>query len=228
MTPSETLPSATVHVGDTAKLMLLQRVGGPVADDLQSHLQPMLLLDELLRVTLARPDLDAQALPKYTEWIRPAVQGAMKACAAAAEWLLPLPGASTPSAQLAAECAALLRPEFELCGLRIELECEGEALALGRDPGRTMLCAVLAHAGDHAEGPERIVMQLKHREGLCEVRVSRRPATGAVATDFLRPGQAPLAWGDLLALAAREGVPLRRESDGTLVLELAAAPGAAS
>ena len=226
--PLETLPSATLHVGDTAKLMLLQRVGGPVADELQSHLQPLLLLDELLRATLGRQDLDAEVLRKHAALIRPAVQRAMKASAAAAEWLLPLPGASTPSAQLAAECAALLRPEFELRGLRVELQCEGEGLAVGRAQGRTMLCAVLAHAGDQAEGPARIVMQLKHRDGLCEVRVSRQDDTGVVATDFLRPGQAPLAWGDLLALAAREGVPLRRESEGTLVLELAAAPDGAS
>lgn len=217
-----TLPAGTVRVGHAARLALLQRVGGAVGDDLQSQLQPILLIYEIFRATLARPDPDTAALRQHAEGIKSAVERAMKANAAAAEWLLPLREASTSSTDLAAECSELLRPGFELSGLRIELACEGEAFPVARSQGRTMLCAVLAHAADRADGPASLLVKLAHRDDLCEARVSvrSRSATGAIAADFLQPQHAALSWEDLLALAQLERAAVRREDDGTVVLQL--------
>ncbi|MEJ8835575.1 hypothetical protein [Ramlibacter sp. AN1133] len=223
MISAERSPARTAHGGSAAKLMLLRRVGGAVGDDLLAQLQPLLLLHEVLRVALARPAPDLAALRGHAQRIGPAVQCAMNAGTAAAEWLLPQAGASTPSADLAAECAALLRPEFELCGLRIELSSAGKPLPIDRDQARTMICAVLAHAGDHAGGPGAMRVRLEHHDGVCAVRVSHRPDAGAVAADFLRPRQAPMAWEDLIALAQLEHAALRRADDGAFVLELTAA-----
>jgi hypothetical protein len=203
--------------------MLLQRIGGAVGDDLMTQLQPLLLLHEVLRVTLARPAPDVEAVREHAQRIQPVVQGAIAASAAAAEWLLPQGGAGTPSAELASECAALLRPEFELRGLRIDLASEGSPVPIDRARGRTMLCAVLAYVGDHEEGPGEIVVRLEHREAACAVRCWRRALPGANAADFLRPEQAPMAWEALLALADLEQAAVRREDDGAIVLELAAA-----
>ena len=223
MISGPTIDAGRACVGAAAKLMLLQRVGGAVADDLLTQLQPMLLIHEILRAALARPAADLDALREHSEGIKPAVQDAMSASAAAAEWLLPLVGASTPSAELASECAALLRPEFELCGLRITLAAKGEVVAIDRSQGRTMLCAVLAHAGDDADAPGEIQVRLEHRDAVCQVRVSRRPVMGAVAADYLKPQQAAMSWDDLLALAELERAVVWRDDDGAIVLELAAA-----
>jgi hypothetical protein len=220
----ETMPARTVRAGHVAKLMLLQRAGGAVADDLLTQLQPVLLIYEILRFTLAHTEADLEALRAQVEQMKPAVQSAMNASAAAAEWLLPLAGATTPSADLAAECAALLRPEFELSGVRIELACEGKAVPIDRAQGRTMICAVLTHAGDHADRPGGILVNLKHGDGLCEVRVARHAVPGAAAADFLKLQQPALSWDDLLALAELERAVVRREGSGTIVLELRASP----
>jgi hypothetical protein len=222
MNSPETMPTRTMRAGHAAKLMLLQRVGGAVGDDLLTQLQPVLLIYELLRVTLARNEADIEALRAQVERIKPAVHSAMSVSAAAVELLLPLAGATTPSADLAAECAVLLRPEFELSGLRIELVSEGKAFPIDRAQGRTMICAALAHAGDHADRPAGILVKLKHGEDLCEVRVSCRRVTGACAADFLKPQQPALSWDDLLALAELERAVIRREGSGTIVLELPA------
>jgi hypothetical protein len=154
------------------------------------------------------------------------VQAAIAAGAAAAEWLLPQAGATTPAAELLAECAGLLRPEFELRGLRIELACQGRPLPVERSRGRTMICAVLAHVGDQAQGPGAILVELQHRDAACALRFSRRALHAANAADFLRPQQPPMAWEDLLALAQLEAAAVRREADGAIVLELAAARAA--
>jgi hypothetical protein len=218
-----TVETTTVRAGEAAKLMLLQRVGGAVGDDLLTQLQPLLLIDEVLRAKLAGREADTQALREQVEQIRPAVQRAVSASAAAAEWLLPRAGARTLSTELAAECVALLRPEFELGGLRIEVASEGGPLDIDRAQARTMICAVLAHAADVSDGPRRISIQLRHHDGVCEVRVARRQMAGALATDFLAPRLAPLPWNALRALADLERAALRREDDGTVVLALAAA-----
>jgi hypothetical protein len=222
MISPETIPAGTRGCGTAAKLVLLQRVGGAVSDDLLSQLQPVLLAYEILRAGLAKPEPDLQALQAHAEQIKPAVQRAMRAGTAAAEWLQPAAGASTPSTELVAECIALLRPEFELCGLPIALAVEGEAIPLQRAQGRTMICAVLAHAGEQAEGPAQIHVELRHRAGRCELRVARRAPNGALPADFLKPQHAPIGWDNLQALAELEQAVVRRAGDDAIVLELAA------
>ncbi|HET8748934.1 MAG TPA: hypothetical protein VFM98_25295 [Ramlibacter sp.] len=225
MIQGETVPAGALQKGRAAKLMLLRRVGGAVGDELQAQLQPLLLVHEVLQAALARSG-EVGTLREPAGLIKPAVQRALAAGAAATEWLLPRPGAHTPSTELAAECAALLRPEFTLCGLGVELIVNGEPLPIERDAGRTMVCAVLAHAGDHAPGPGRILVELAHRDAVCEVRVSHRRANEEFASGHLAPQQPAMEWDDLLALAQLEGATLRREGGETLVLELAVASGA--
>lgn len=191
-----------------------------MGDEMLAQLQPILLVQEVLLAALAR-SAQPGALREHASRIKPAVQRAMAASAAAAEWLLPQPGARTPAAELAAECTALLRPEFTLRGLQVEVATAGAAVPIDRAQGRAMLCAVLAHAADGAPGPAGIRVELEHRQGRCEVRVSCRPSAGKAAPDFLRPQHTPMSWQDLLALAQLEGATLRREDDETIVLVLA-------
>lgn len=220
MIPAETIPAGPLPGGDAARLVLLRRVGGAVGDEMLAQLQPILLVQEVLLAALAR-SAEAGALREHASLIKPAVQRAMAACAAGAEWLLPQPGARTSSAELAAECAALLRPEFTLRGVQVDIAAAGAAEPIDRARGRTMLCALLAHAADGAPGPARIRVELEHRPGVCELRISCRPSPAEAALDFLQPQHAPMTWQDLLALAQLEGATLRREGDETIVLVLA-------
>lgn len=210
MATSAPLPPAAA---EAARYALLRRLAPSMRHHLVVNLQPIGMIYEVMdrRLRAAEPNL-AQVQESAGK-INGFAKAALASCIDVIGWLAPDDAAGVAPGDAVRECCALLATSLSFRGYALRNEMPETGGTVQRAAMRTLLSAAVLYLADSCPAPGELTLQ-----GAAEADVLRI-TLGFHAVPADRPHVAAelnyraLAWEDLQALAAAEGVPLAREGE---------------
>lgn len=212
-------PQDTLEAAEAARYALLRRLAPSMRHHLVVNLQPIGMIYEVMDRRLRAPQPDLANVHDSAHKINGFARAALSSCLDVVSWLAPEEGASCSAADGARECAGLLATSLSFRGYTLRNEVQELAGAVGRSAMRNLLTAVLIHATDESPPPVDIVVRAQALQSGALLTVSLEPGSGDKGF-AAEAGYRHLDWDDVQALAAAEGVELRREDAGRISLLL--------
>lgn len=207
---------------EAARYALLRRLAPSMRHHLVVNLQPVTMIQELIEHRLRAAEPDLASVHQSLQRISGFTKAALGACDNMVSWLAPAQDAVIGTEAGVRECAALLATSFSFRGyaLRNEVHAGGSVPLPGL---RCVLTAALLVATDGHPEPADVVISASEADGATELAIHVLPGEGGRGFAS-EPNYRPLEWDDLLALAAAEGVQVRRDGEHGLRLRLPPAP----
>lgn len=203
-------PPAAQRLVEAARYALLRRLAFAMRHNMVVHLQPIGMITEVMerRLRAATPDLAQihDGMSRISGFSRAAVES----CLDVVTWLAPQPGVTAPLQDGVKDCLALVRSNFSFRGYALQDEVGGEPLPVDRAALRSVLPACLLALTDDVASPADIAVTATVEDGLGVVSVTVTSTQGSPGF----PGDPPyrvLAWHEVEALAAADGVGIERD-----------------
>jgi hypothetical protein len=212
-------PHDTQEAAEAARYALLRRLAPSMRHHLVVNLQPIGMIYEVMDRRLRAPEPDLANVHDSAHKINGFARAALNSCLDVVSWLAPEEGAACSVAEGVRECAGLLATSLSFRGYALRNETQDVPGQVGRSAMRNLLTAVLIHATDESPPPVDIVVRAQALERGALLTVSLEPGSGDKGF-AAEAGYRHLDWDDVQALAAAEGVELRREGAGRTSLLL--------
>ena len=218
MAESTPTPRATVAPAEAeaARYALLRRLAPSFRHHLVVNLQPIGMIYEVMERRLRAPAPDLAHVQDSATKINGFARAALTSCLDVVGWLTPDETVTTRVDEGARECAALLATSLSFRGYALRNEVQALDGKVRRSAIRNLLSGVLVHCTDDRPAPAELVLSARPEAGGVMMAVAVRPTQGdkGMAADA---NYRKIAWADLQALAAAEGVQLAREGDSILL-----------
>ena len=194
---------------EAARYALLRRLAPSMRHHLVVNLQPIGMIYEVMDRRLRAPQPDLANVHDSAHKINGFARAALNSCLDVVSWLAPEEGATSSVADGVRECASLLATSLSFRGYALRNEVGAVSGQVRRSAIRNLLTGVLIHATDEHTPPAELVLTAEQQVRGVRIMLKLQPATGdqGFASE---PGYRPLAWSDVEALAAAEGVELAR------------------
>lgn len=207
------MPAVPSCVAEAARYALLRRLAPSFRHHLVVNLQPIGMICEVMdrRLRAAAPDL--ANVHDSAGKINAFAKAALTSCVDVVGWLSPDEAATISVHDAVRECAALLATSLSFRGYALRNEVEELPGVVGRAGIRTLLAAVLLHCTDDLPAPADLVLTAAAEPEGARLTVQVR---GNQGENSFR-GEAnyrQLAWSDVEALAAADGVQVARHGAG--------------
>lgn len=200
------------RVVEAARYALLRRLAFAMRHHMVVHLQPIGMITEVMerRLQSASPDLAQvhESMTRVNGFSRAAVQS----CLDVVSWLAPLDGTVIPLSAGVQECLSLLRSGLSFRGFTLKEELGGLDVAVARVGLRNVLPACLLALTDRASSPADVVLSAQAAAGHAILSIALQPGDGPAGFSGDTPYRL-LAWDEVQALAAAEGIALERSGE---------------
>jgi hypothetical protein len=197
---------------EAARYALLRRLAPSMRHHLVVNLQPIGMIYEVMdrRLRAAVPDL--AHVQESAGKINGFAKAALNACIDVVGWLAPDEAATTTVHEAAKECAGLLATSFSFRGYALRNEVPVMPGTIRRSSVRNVLSAALLHSTDQHAAPADLVLACASDAKAAVFTLAMRPTQGdkGIAPEA---NYRKIAWDDLQALSASEGVAVVRERD---------------
>lgn len=216
--PSSDTDAARRRV-ESVRDVLLRRLAPAMRQRMLVHLEPIGMMAQVIERRLQQPAPEFARVEADLGKVHGFARDAVGVNLDVMSWLAPEPGdAARISLESGVqECVALLRGHFGFSGLSLRRLPGDGAHDVARTALRTLLPAVLFALADEPHAPTRLTVGAA-APAVVTVRVEKDAAARR------QPARAPsrlLQWHEVEALAAAEGLGLRRDGD-TAVLDFPA------
>ena len=217
--PSEPPVPRQRSLARAARHDILRRLAPALRHDMVVHLQSLGMMAEALSARLERGALPADdvqgAVSKLNRLSRQAVATSLKV----STWMEPGEDDTVALAEGVAECVDLLASSLNFRGYQLRNEAGDGSMDVPRGGLRFLLAGAILTLADAADGPGDVVVHTETSATHAVVAVQYVAQPERSFPSLQAPGLAPLAWPELQALAAEEGVELQRRGE-TIVLRL--------
>lgn len=196
---------------------ILRRLTPPLRHDMVVHLQSLGMMAEALNARMERgaaePDDLAAAVSKLNRLSRQAVARCLEVCT----WMEPGEDDTIPLKDGVAEVVRLLSTSVNFRGFGLRLEAGGGEFAASRSAVRFLLSAAILVLADAAPAPGELAVRTEVSSSHGVVAVEYRPQPEGGFTQLHEPGDAPLSWVEVQALADEHGVELLRQGQAIIL-----------
>jgi hypothetical protein len=208
-TPAPPLPAAA----EAARYALLRRLAPSMRHHLVVNLQPIGMIYEVMdrRLRAAEPNL-AQVQESAGK-INGFAKAALASCIDVIGWLAPDDAAAATPGEVVRECCGLLATSLSFRGYALRNEVPEVGGTVRRSAIRTLLSAALLHLADSRPAPGEITLHGAAEADGARVTVAFQPVPADRPHMAAELNYRAIAWEDLEALAAAEGVPVAREGE---------------
>ena len=214
-TASSSFPPAQA---EAARYALLRRLAPSMRHHLVVNLQPIGMIYEVMDRRLRATSPDLAHLQESANKINGFAKAALIAGIDVVSWLAPDDSVGITVDEAVRECAALLATSLSFRGYALRNGVAHLSRRVRRSGARSVLSGVLIHCTDHVPAPADLELAAEAEAEAARLTVTARPAQGDKGFTG-EPAYRKIAWADLEALAAADGVDLRREGD-SIVLRL--------
>lgn len=207
--PSTPFPSAEA---EAARYALLRRLAPSMRHHLVVNLQPIGMIYEVMERRLRQPSPDLAHVQDSASKINGFAKAALGSCLDVVSWLAPDDTVAVPVEDAVRECTSLLATSLSFRGYALRNNVESVPGLVKRSGIRSLLSGVLVHCTDHAPVPSDLELSCTAEPDGARLTVRVRATEG----DKGFAGDAnyrKIAWEDLQALAAADGVGLSRDGE---------------
>jgi hypothetical protein len=206
---STNFPSADA---EAARYALLRRLAPSMRHHLVVNLQPIGMIYEVMERRLRQPAPDLAHVQDSASKINGFARAALNSCLDVVSWLAPDDTVAVPVDDAVRECTTLLATSLSFRGYALRNNVTPLPGLVKRSGIRNLLTGVLIHCTDHATPPSDLELSCDAEAGFARIVVNVRFTEGEKGFG----GEAnyrKIAWTDLQALAAADGVELLRDGE---------------
>jgi hypothetical protein len=197
---------------EAARYALLRRLAPSMRHHLVVNLQPIGMIYEVMDRRLRQPVPDLAHVQDAAGKINGFAKAALASCLDVVGWLAPDDSVPITVEDAVRECTALLATSLSFRGYALRNKCGEMPHSVRRSSIRNLLSGTLIHCTDHATPPADLELTCTSEAGTACVCVAVRPTQGGQSF-AAEPNYRKLAWSDLEALAAADGVQLQRRGE---------------
>lgn len=218
-TPPDAPPQRLHSLARAARHDILRRLAPPLRHDMVVHLQSLGMLAEALNARLDRAAATNEEVHEAVSRLHRLARQAVATCVEVSTWMQPAENDTIPLREGIDECVRLLATSLDFHGFTLRAEAGDADLDVSRSALRFLLPAAIFTLTDAAPAPGQVTLRTPaaSRHGVVVVRYAPQPEGSF--TRLHDPGEHPLAWAEVEALAAEAAVELERGAD-CIVLRL--------
>ena len=212
----EASPQRQRSLARAARQDILRRLAPPLRHDMVVHLQSLGMMAEALSARMERgaaPDDLAGSVSKLTRLARQAVARSLEVCS----WIEPAEDDTTGLRDGAAEVARLLSTSLNFRGFELRTELGDGEFDVSRSAVRFLLAAAILTLADAAPAPGELTVRTEQSSVHGVVAVEYQPQPEGTFTQLHEPGEAPLSWLEVQALAAQHDVEMLRNGQAIIL-----------
>jgi hypothetical protein len=212
----EASPQRQRSLARAARQDILRRLAPPLRHDMVVHLQSLGMMAEALSARMERgaaPDDLAGSVSKLNRLARQAVARSLEVCS----WIEPAEDDTTGLRDGAAEVARLLSTSLNFRGFDLRTELGDGDFDVSRSALRFLLAAAILTLADAAPAPGELTVRTEQSSAHGVVAVEYQPQPEGTFTQLHEPGDAPLSWLEVQALAAQHDVEILRNGQAIIL-----------
>lgn len=212
-------PQRLRSLARAAQSEILRRLTPALRHDMVVPLQSLGMMAEALSARMdrgsAHPDELHAGVSKLNRLSRQAVARTLEVCS----WMDPGEDDTVPLHEGVAEVTRLLATSLNFRGHELRAEAGDGEFEVCRSAVRFLLAAAILTLADQAAAPGEITLRTELSSTHGVVALDYRPQHAPTFTQVHEPGEAPLAWAEVHALAQQHSAELLR-SGTAIVLRL--------
>lgn len=197
---------------EAARYALLRRLAPSMRHHLVVNLQPIGMIYEVMERRLRAPEPNLAHVQDSANKINGFAKAALGSCLDVVSWLAPDDAVTVPVDVAVRECAALLATSLGFRGYAMRNEVTAIDGLVRRSGIRAVLSGALIHATDQAAAPADLQISAAREDAHVRVTVQVRATRGERGFAG-EPNYRKLAWADVQAIAAADGVQVSRDGD---------------
>jgi hypothetical protein len=216
---ADAAPARARSLARAARHDILRRLAPPLRHDMVVHLQSLGMMTEALNARLDRGRLSAEDMQAGMSKLHRLSRQAVLACVDTCTWMQPGEDDAMAVRTGVEECLRLLSTSLNFRGFALQADPVESDFEVSRAALRFLLAAAVLTLADSATGPGEIAIKVETSASHAVVAVDFTAQAEAAFTQLHEPGDAPLAWAEVQALADECGVELQR-GGAAIVLRL--------
>lgn len=198
---------------------ILRRLAPPLRHDMVVHLQSLGMMAEALGARMERGAVEADDLQGSVSKLNRLARQAVARCLEVSSWMEAAEDDTITLREGVAEIVRLLSTSLNFRGLSLRSEPGEGDFEVSRSAVRFLLAAAILTLADAAPAPGELVVRTEQSSSHGVVAVAWETGPEAGFTQLHEPGEAPLSWVEVQALAAQHEVELVR-SPNAIILRL--------
>jgi hypothetical protein len=198
---------------------ILRRLTPPLRHDMVVHLQSLGMMAEALSARMERGSVDSDDLQGSVSKLNRLSRQAVARCLEVCTWMEPGEDDTATLREGVSEVTRLLSTSLNFRGFGLRPELGDGEFDVSRSAVRFLLSAAILTLADSAAAPGEIVVRTEFSSTHGVVAVEYQPQPEGTFTQLHEPGEAPLAWTEVQALALQHDVELLRNGQ-TIMLRL--------
>jgi hypothetical protein len=174
---------------------------------------------EALNARLERGALSQDDMQTSVSKLNRLARQAVATCVEVSTWMQPSEDDAISLAEGVQECVRLLSTSLNFRGFDLKTEMADGEFEVSRFAVRFLLPAAIFTLTDPATSPGEVTVRTEYASSHGVVAIEYAPQADGLFTQLHEAGETPLAWPEVQALAAEEGVELLRNGN-TIMLRL--------
>ena len=198
---------------------ILRRLTPPLRHDMVVHLQSLGMMAEALSARMERSVVQQDDLAGSVSKLNRLSRQAVARCLEVCTWMEPAEDDTIELRDGVSEVVSLLSTSLNFRGFDLRTGLADGAFAVSRSAVRFLLAAAILTLTDAAPAPGEVVVRTEQSSTHGVVAVEYEPQPEGNFTQLHEPGESPLSWVEVQALAAQHDVELLRNGQ-TIILRL--------
>ena len=196
---------------------ILRRLTPPLRHDMVVHLQSLGMMAEALNARMERGRVDQDDLAGSVSKLNRLSRQAVARCLDVCTWMEPAEDDTIVLREGVSEVVQLLSTSLNFRGFDLRMELGDGEFDVARSAVRFLLAAAILTLTDAAPAPGEVVVRTEQSSSFGVVAVEYQPQPEGNFTQLHEPGEAPLSWVEVQALAAQHEVELLRNGQAIIL-----------
>jgi len=196
---------------------ILRRVTPPLRHDMVVHLQSLGMMAEALSARMDRGNVAQEDLQSSVSKLNRLSRQAVARCLEVSTWMDPGEDDTIPLREGVSEVVRLLSTSLNFRGFDLRTEMADGEFDVYRSAVRFLLSATILTLADAAPGPGEIAVKTEPSSTHGVIAVEYQPQPEGSFTQLHEPGDAPLSWPEVQALAVQHKVELLRSGQAIIL-----------
>jgi hypothetical protein len=196
---------------------ILRRLTPPLRHDMVVHLQSLGMMAEALSARMDRGRVDQDDLAGSVSKLNRLSRQAVARCLEVCTWMEPAEDDTAKLREGATEVVRLLSTSLNFRGFDLRMELGDGDFDVSRTALRFLLAGAILTLTDAAPAPGQVIVRTEQSSTHGVIAVDYQPQPEGVFTQLHDPGDAPLSWLEVQALAGQHGVELMRNGQAIIL-----------
>lgn len=212
-------PQRLRSLARAAQQDILRRLTPPLRHDMVVHLQSLGMMAEALGARMERGSVDSDDLQGSVSKLNRLSRQAVARCLEVCTWMEAGEDDTATLREGVSEVVRLLSTGLNFRGFELRMELGEGEFEVSRSAARFLVAAAILTLADSAAAPGEITLRTELSSSHGVVAIEYQAQSEGTFTQLHEPGEAPLAWAEVQALAQQHDVELIRNRQA-IVLRL--------